>query len=239
MIFKRVNHFVWIISGLWLALFVWGGLGALEAASSSSVAETASPISMTRARLAQGMFHARGLPGVEVTQTPNPETRTYTVQAGDTLWSIAVKFYGNGAKYSLIQQANTLTDNTLRTGQILVIPFAETEKTPTPQAPPLASATPSPTPSILFAPPAVSPSVAPSSRPIATVTPTSAPDPAANSSGSGIASLIPILGIVVNVLGAICLLGSIVCAVLSYDIYRRARHYARRRYLGNRVRTGL
>ena len=239
MIFKRVNHFVWIIGGLWLALFVWGGLGALKVASSSSAAETTSAISMSSARLTQGMFDAPGLPGVDVTQTPNPETRTYTVEPGDTLWAIAVKFYGNGVKYSLIQQANNLTDNTLRTGQILVIPFAETEKTPTPKAPPLASATPSPAPSILFAPPVVSPSAAPSSRPVATVTPASTPDPVANSSGSGSASFIPMLGIIVNVLGAICLLGSLVCAVLSYDLYRRSRHYARRRYIGNRVRAGL
>jgi LysM repeat protein len=238
MIFKRVNHFVWIIGGLWLSLIIWGGLGALQVASSSSVAETALPISMTSARLAQGMFQAPGLPGAEVTQTPNPETRTYAVEAGDTLWSIAAKFYGNGAKYLLIQQANNLTDNTLRTGQILVIPFAETEKTPTLKAPTPAPITPSPTPSILFVPPAISPSVAPSSQPLPTVTPTPAPGPVANSSG-GTASFIPILGIVVNVLGAICLLGSIICAVLSYDIYRRSRHHARRRYIGNRVRAGL
>jgi LysM repeat protein len=239
MIFKRVNHFVWIIGGLWLALLVWGGLGALQVASSSSVAETALPISMTSARLAQGMFHAPGLPGVEVTPTPSPETRTYAVETGDTLWSIATKFYGNGTKYLLIQQANNLTDNTLRTGQILVIPFTETEKTPTLKAPPPASITPSPAPSILFAPPVISPSVAPSNQPLPTVTPISVPGPVANSSDSGIASFIPILGIVVNVLGTICLLGSIVCAVLSYDIYRRSRHHARRRYIGNRVRAGL
>ena len=239
MSFKRVNHFVWIIGGLWLALLVWGGLGALQVASSSSVAETASPISMTSARLAQGMFHAPGSPGVDVTQTPNPGTRTYAVEAGDTLWSIATKFYGNGAKYSLILQANNLTDNTLRTGQILVIPFAETEKTPTLKAPPPASTTPSPAPSILFTPPVISPSVAPSSQPLPTATPTSAPGAVANSSDSGIVPFIPILGIIVNVLGTICLLGSVVCALLSYDLYRRSRHYARRRYIGNRVRAGL
>jgi hypothetical protein len=65
------------------------------------------------------------------------------------------------------------------------------------------------------------------------------PSPVAPSSTSGLALAMPILGIVVNVLIAICLIGSAVCALLSYDIYRRARHYARRRHIGSRVRAGL
>ncbi|MEW5717952.1 MAG: LysM peptidoglycan-binding domain-containing protein [Chloroflexota bacterium] len=229
MIFRRVNHWIWIVGGLGLSLLVGGGFGA-HTDFASRIAQAASSDSVTG---------ASGLFDLETTQTPTPESRTYAVEPGDTLWSIAIKFYGNGTKYSLIQQANNLTDSTLRTGQILVIPFSETDKTPTPKATPLASVTPSPAPSIALSPPGIAPSAAPSSQSLAIVTPAIAPTPAAKSADPGTASLVPILSIVVNVLGAICLLGSLMCAVLSYDIYRRARHLARRRYIGNRVRAGL
>src|SRR5690606_25788237 len=33
-------------------------------------------------------------------------TRTYTVKKGDTLWAIAKKYYGNGAQYKKIANAN-------------------------------------------------------------------------------------------------------------------------------------
>ncbi len=37
----------------------------------------------------------------------NPETVTYTVQKGDTLWSISCKFFNNdGSKWKKIQEAN-------------------------------------------------------------------------------------------------------------------------------------
>ncbi|MBV3119302.1 LysM peptidoglycan-binding domain-containing protein, partial [[Clostridium] innocuum] len=31
---------------------------------------------------------------------------THTIKGGDTLWSIAVKYYGNGSKYPKIYNAN-------------------------------------------------------------------------------------------------------------------------------------
>lgn len=38
--------------------------------------------------------------------TNAPQTKTYTVKKGDTLWGIAKKYYGNGAKYPTIYNAN-------------------------------------------------------------------------------------------------------------------------------------
>ncbi len=49
--------------------------------------------------------------------------RAYTVQASDTLWKIAQKVYGNGAKWHLIVKANPgLTPARLRTGMKIKLP---------------------------------------------------------------------------------------------------------------------
>jgi nucleoid-associated protein YgaU len=47
---------------------------------------------------------------------------TYTVQAGDTLWSIAEKSYNDGFKWTEIQKANSLSSNTVEVGQKLILP---------------------------------------------------------------------------------------------------------------------
>lgn len=51
------------------------------------------------------------------------ETRTYTVEDGDTLYNIAQKMYGDGQKFPVIAEANDLSrDTPLRVGNELVIP---------------------------------------------------------------------------------------------------------------------
>jgi nucleoid-associated protein YgaU len=53
-----------------------------------------------------------------------PETKTYTVQSGDTLSKIAQQFYGNAASYMKIFEANKdkLSDpNKIQVGQVLKI----------------------------------------------------------------------------------------------------------------------
>lgn len=57
---------------------------------------------------------------------------TYTVESGDTLYGIAVRMYGNGEAYPLIQQANQLTNpNLIQVGQVLIIPaFADSTISP-------------------------------------------------------------------------------------------------------------
>ena len=48
--------------------------------------------------------------------------KMYTVVKGDSLWSIAVKFYGKGSQYKKIMEANGLTSDIIKVGQQLLIP---------------------------------------------------------------------------------------------------------------------
>lgn len=59
----------------------------------------------------------------EPTDQPIGDGKTYTVQSGDTLTTIAEEVYGDPNKFDLIVDANNLTEDTpLRVGQELVIP---------------------------------------------------------------------------------------------------------------------
>lgn len=52
-------------------------------------------------------------------------TRTYKVKKGDTLWAIAKKYYGSGAKYTTIYNANKnliKNPNVIKIGWVLTIP---------------------------------------------------------------------------------------------------------------------
>lgn len=53
-------------------------------------------------------------------------TQSYTVVRGDCLWNIAKRFYGNGAKYTVIYNANKgvigSNPNLIYPGQVLTIP---------------------------------------------------------------------------------------------------------------------
>ena len=56
---------------------------------------------------------------------PKATNRTYTVVSGDTLWGIAKRYYGNGAQYPKIYNANKniiSNPNLIYPGQRLVIP---------------------------------------------------------------------------------------------------------------------
>jgi LysM repeat protein len=61
----------------------------------------------------------------EYSPVPNGEYRTYTVQSGDTLGKISIRFYGTSQRYMDIYNANRdvlSTPSSLRVGQTLRIP---------------------------------------------------------------------------------------------------------------------
>lgn len=56
------------------------------------------------------------------------QERTYTIQSGDTLWGIAKKYYGDGAEYKKLAQANQdqiQNPNLIYPGQTIVIPAGD------------------------------------------------------------------------------------------------------------------
>lgn len=62
-------------------------------------------------------------PIAEPTPPPAPEPRTYTVVAGDTLWAIAEKFYGDGNRYPEIAAASGIANpDLINVGQVVTIP---------------------------------------------------------------------------------------------------------------------
>jgi hypothetical protein len=62
---------------------------------------------------------AAGSPSLAPVVTPGPSQTTYTVQEGDTLNDIAVRF---GTTAEAIRNANGITGDTINVGQVLIIP---------------------------------------------------------------------------------------------------------------------
>ena len=92
----------------------------------------------------------------------------YTVKEGDTLFTIAQKYYDKGDNYTEISEANSLTNDAIEVGQELTIPKLESA---------IAEASASPAASdsgeiaMASTEPSTEPSASPSSEPVAQATP--------------------------------------------------------------------
>ena len=79
---------------------------------------------------------------------PTPGVRTYVIKAGDTLGAIARDMYGSAAKYTIIAEANNITDpRRIWVGQVLTIPPlpGESAAAPPVTTPPTPVVSPPPT----------------------------------------------------------------------------------------------
>ncbi len=58
-----------------------------------------------------------------------PLMKKYTIKPGDTLGSIAKRFYNDSSKYTAIAEANNISDpNKIQMGQELILPGLEDRK---------------------------------------------------------------------------------------------------------------
>ncbi len=112
--------------------------------------------------------------GAQTEEAGRPDS--YTVAAGDSLWSISEKVYGSGYNWVDIRDANSINNpNDIAEGQELVIPDVEVrsitdtlaEANTTPEAPEA-------TPAVTITP---EPTVTPSPSPIATLAPIAQVEP--------------------------------------------------------------
>lgn len=65
---------------------------------------------------------------------PAPARRTHTVAQGDSLWVISRKYLGRGDLLNKIAEANNISGDRIRPGQILVIPDLSAPALPAPAA---------------------------------------------------------------------------------------------------------
>jgi LysM repeat protein len=106
-----------------LSVTACGSKGSPSASATPGLSGTAIPM-MTIVTPTPGLPAAPGAtsatPTEEAQQSQNGQNGTYTVQPGDTLFSIATKF---NVTIDALMQANSITDPTaLQANQVLVIP---------------------------------------------------------------------------------------------------------------------
>lgn len=64
----------------------------------------------------------KGLNGFNSSADNTKNYFEYTIQKGDTLWDLAKKYLGNGARYKEIKELNNLSSDTIYAGKILKMP---------------------------------------------------------------------------------------------------------------------
>jgi hypothetical protein len=151
------------------------------------------------------------------------EFMTYKIQAGDNIYLIAQKMYGESSKYSLILAANNINENTrLSVGMTLKIPVLPT---------PTATLTLLPSATATVAMPSATPTVIPSAR--SEITPTFDPKGVPTEEQIAIMNMLTIFA-------TSTLVGStLVCGFLAFVVYSHSRRIARQQGMARRIRPPL
>lgn len=202
--------------------FVLLALGGSSIVSlNTSLIQAAAPPSPT----AQRTSPAPSVSAPATLGTPNAPLQVYKVEAGDNIYLIAQKVYGDSAKFTLILNANNLNENNrLNVGMLLKIP-------PLPTA--TVSLTPIPTATVSRTLQPVTPnSVAASIR---TMTP--------ENPGRRIPEVLfieneesVIMAMLTNLASATLVGSSAVCALLALVVFSSARRGASQQTMARRVR---
>jgi tetratricopeptide (TPR) repeat protein len=96
-------------------------VGAIASSSAPATAVTAAPMPASSIVMAAAPISSASEPSI----AESPRTRVYVVQRGDTLQSLALRYYGTRAAWEKIYQANRSglqNKDQLKVGQQLVIP---------------------------------------------------------------------------------------------------------------------
>jgi len=94
---------------------------AADAAAKTGTGPTDDVLNKIKQKLGDAPVEA----GTSTPKKAHPEPKSYTVQAGDSLFKISEKLYGDSTQWKKIRDANRATinpDGRLRIGQVLVIP---------------------------------------------------------------------------------------------------------------------
>jgi LysM repeat protein len=220
----KFSHFVSIAVGLVsVNVFLVQTPQSVVAVAPGTPSATSTPIRAEAATSASAV-------NPEQTMAPStPAGKTYVVQAGDNIYRIAQKVYGESAKYNLILEANNLTESArIFTGMVLKIPYAATPTlTVTPSVNPTVTATVS------------LPTATETSTPSGTQTNQSdfkVPIPGSESGDGDQPAIIAML----TVFTTATLAGSsIISALLAFKVYSNARRVANQHAMARRVRPPL
>ena len=125
--FKGAGYFFDIFEGLKTGKKPFQFIVCRRTPVGKKLLNTNMKVSLEDFKIVESKPKASAEPKRETNNSPAPvAAQTYTVVRGDCLWNIAKRFYGSGAKYTIIYDANRGViggnPNLIKPGQVLTIP---------------------------------------------------------------------------------------------------------------------